>query len=198
MIEKNSGVSSFDNKVYDIIKSGKNNDIPNVSKPRFNDVYPVGSVFFSNSTTCPLTYGTWKLSGIYGVHKPDPNYDIVFNKDYVIFHLVMDAGGSKDWEIAFNVYFNSDVNIKTIIGQTYTSPQSGLDPNTYYNFYDDKGGWYCYLPNTTHLKFHGEGLGITSRRYECSVMLKVNDLSYYLNAHKITTDKLTFEFTRTE
>lgn len=190
-------LKTFDDKVYNIIKSGKSNviDVPNGEKPNFNQVFPVGSVFMFNKSECPLKYGTWELTGIYGTDYHDWTMASSFDKDHVLFHILMDSGGQNEWKIGFNAYLGSS-SAKALLGQSYTSPQSGVDPNTYYNFYDDKGGWYSWFPDSSHMTVHGDGLTDTTRRYELSVLVKIDDLVTAANVFKDMN--LTYEFTRKE
>ena len=187
--------TTFDEKVYDIIKSGKNTVSNEVTTIKFNQAYPIGSTVMSNTAEVPIKLGTWKLSGIYGVCYHEWSHPTIFNKDYVLMHLFIDAGGQQDFKMGFNAYF-ADSTIKALIGQSYTSPKSGQDPNIYYNFYDDKGGWYAVCTDASHMTIHGSGLADTSRRYEVTVLIKINDLVN--TAQTFKDEGLTFEFTRTE
>ena len=71
----------------------------------------------SNQAEVPIKLGTWKLSGIYGVYYYDLSHPTIFNKNYVLMHLFIDAGGQQDFNMGFNAYF-ANSTIKALIGQS--------------------------------------------------------------------------------
>lgn len=185
---------SFDNKVYDILKSSKNVVSSNLSTVKFDQTYPIGSIVMSNKTEVPIKQGTWTMTGIYGVAYHEWSMPMIFNKDHVLIHMLMDASGQSEFRMGFNAWF-ADCNPKAIEGQSYTSPKSAVDPHIYYNFYDDKGGWKAWFPDSSHMTVTGPGISDKTRKYELTVLIKLND---FTNVARIFQDDgLTFEFTRT-
>ena len=98
--------NSFDNKVYDYIKS-------------VGDVFPVGMRLKLSSKEPPST-GTWKLVGIYGEYsytEDDVIHDLVFIGKVVI--DCVHSGSTTNTEVSWtydSIFGSEDYNINSVFG----------------------------------------------------------------------------------
>ena len=198
--------SSFDNKVYEILKNGgsgggggeeeeeEEEDIPDPSPDvDFDDVFPIGAVVICKSSECPFSPGTWQLTGLYGIATLNSLHTISFNKDHAICNTIIDASGSTQWSINFNDSFG-DCTIKYLLGPSYRSPQSSSSADAYNRFYDDKNGWYAII-NGSQLTVKGAGLADRTRKYELSVLIQMNSFDQVVKTFEHYD--ISYEFTRT-
>ena len=194
--------TTFDNKVYDIIKDGGDPSPGPDPGPDpeigFDDVYPVGSTYTSKSFTIPLKQGTWQLVGVYGFAQNNiqgVDYDYIFNKQSVmiIMHSEYSKEGYANWTCDFSSALGS-YTIEAIIGQ-------GFQADGTFKFYDDYietrniGGWTGQYKDTNKFYISSTGGIVNGRNYELTFLIKLSDLNTVVSS--FATFPLSYEFERT-
>lgn len=183
---------TFDNKVYEIIKAAATANVSNeILNITFNTFYPVGSLITNKTGSVPITNGTWKLVGMYGLANFTNNnvqYNVVFNNQYAIVGVKFDnTVGSNSFDISITSLLGSN-SIKAIIGTTYKNDNT-------YTFFDDSGNWSATLKGNDTLTISANGLS-SGRKYEFSYLTLLDDL--ITTSSKCTTFPIAYEFERTE
>ena len=172
-------MSSFDDKVYDFIKS----------------FYPVGSrIRLGNGISVP-SIGTWELVGIYGRHTYEDDNNLHHWVDF-LGESIIDNVRSKD-VIASEVSWDyddllgeSNYAISTPFG-TYLNESSDISSSTYTSEFNLNNGTTTYTGNLTSSKMtisNTDGKGIN-----CAVNVLISDVSKV----SLSDSKLCFEYQKT-
>lgn len=194
--EFRTSISSFDDKVFSIIKvSG---GLQGTQEPRLitDDLYPVGSKLRDTTPNLQFSKGKWVLTGVYGTAEIivprsasspiDVKYYFEFTGPLVRTTIMdLDAIGYTSLTLDFSTYLGS-CRIESMIGHAYSIT------DVYKLWDNDKGTLDVSFDGTT-VTISGEGLNI-NRKHEFSFLCNILNFDTIKNVFK--DSGLTFEYSR--
>ena len=194
--EFKTSISTFDDKVFDIIKASGGLKGTQDGRVITDDLYPVGSKLRDTSSDLQFTNGKWILSGVFGTAEVivprsatspiDVKYYFEFTGSLVRTTIKdLEAIGYTSITLDFGTYLGS-CRVKSMIGQAFNIADV-------YKLWDNDKGQIEVSFNGTTVTISGESLNI-NRMHELSFLSTIIDFNTIKDVFK--DSGLTFEYSR--